>query len=380
MAPFFLEFFAGGGLARLAIGGKLRCAFANDLCERKAASYRANFGNGELRVGDIADLTTKDLPAGRADLAWASPPCVDLSLAGRRGGLGAQRSGAFWPFYDLMAGLAAEGLAPRVIALENVEPLLTSNGGADFIALVQAIVDLGYVVGAIVIDAALFVPQSRRRLFVVAARPGDIGAGLILEEPKAPFHTAGLIKAHARLPAGLQGRWAWWRLHVPPPRVLTLCDVLEPVRGDRGALARVLRLMAPLHLAKVKDAEQARPPGATVVGAVNFRRRDGRQVAEIRLDGLAQALRTASGGSSIQTLLVIDDEGTFARRLLPREGARLMGLPERYRLPSGAGAAHDLVGDGVAVPVVEWLFDRLLAPLIGADARHAPALFETEAF
>ncbi|MBG0800777.1 DNA cytosine methyltransferase [Methylocystis sp. H4A] len=365
----FFEFFSGGGMARLAIGGKMRCVFANDICKRKAASYRANFGSGELVLADVADLTTKDLPAEPAALAWASPPCVDISLAGRRAGLNARRSGAFWGFHDLMRDLAEAGRAPSVICIENVEPLLSSNGGDDFTVIVQALADLDYMVGAMVIDAAQFVPQSRRRLFIVAARAGDvtIGADLLQTGPAAPFHTKGLVEAYGRLPAALRRQWRWWRLPEPPMRSIELGDVLEPVRGDPAALARVLRLMSPAHRQKVESAAQARAPGETIVGAVNFRRRDGMQRAEVRFDGLANALRTAGGGSSIQTLLVLDDRGMFARKLTPRESARLMGLPERYRLPAGVTAAHDLVGDGVAVPVVAHLFDHLIEPLIKAD-------------
>lgn len=369
----FFEFFSGGGMVRIAIGGKIRCVFANDFCEKKAQSYRANFGAGELIVGDVADLMTADVPAERADLAWASPPCVDLSLAGRRGGLNAQRSGAFWGFARLMRDLADAGKAPDVIAIENVESTLSSHDGEDFAAIAEALVDLGYVVGAMVIDASLFVPQSRRRLFIVAARSDiTIGADLVQAEPSVPFHTKGVIEAYGRLPAALRRRWAWWALPQPPKRSIQLCDVLEPMRGDPATLARVRRLMAPLHRQKVEAAAAARAPGEVVVGAVNIRRRHGAQVAEVRFDGLANALRTASGGSSIQTLLVIDDRGTFARKITPREGARLMGMPDRYRLPASVGAAHDLVGDGVCVPVVAHLYDRLIEPLTRAGAPGVP--------
>jgi DNA (cytosine-5)-methyltransferase 1 len=47
-----------------------------------------------------------------------------------------------------------------------------------------------------------------------------------------------------------------------------------------------------------------------------------------------------------------------------REGARLMGLGEDYRLPAGATAAWRVIGDGVAVPVVRQLAAQILEPLI----------------
>ena len=75
------EFFAGIGLMR---AGLDRCSietvFANDVDETKAAIYRDNWGDEELVVGDIRDLTGAGLPDG-IDLATASSPCVDVSLA-----------------------------------------------------------------------------------------------------------------------------------------------------------------------------------------------------------------------------------------------------------------------------------------------------------
>ncbi|MDB5441670.1 MAG: DNA-cytosine methyltransferase, partial [Phenylobacterium sp.] len=54
--------------------------------------------------------------------------------------------------------------------------------------------------------------------------------------------------------------------------------------------------------------------------------------------------------------------------LSPREAARLMGLPESYRLPNAATAALQVAGDGVAVPVVRWLAEQLLEPLLSPAA------------
>jgi DNA (cytosine-5)-methyltransferase 1 len=125
------EFFAGSGLARIGLGPSWRFTFANENDDKfpKSPSYRANFGGApELRVCDVARLKTADLP-GRAALCWASPPCQDISLAGARAGLDGSRSGAFWPWWRLILGLRAEGRAPRMIVIENVDDLVTSNDG-----------------------------------------------------------------------------------------------------------------------------------------------------------------------------------------------------------------------------------------------------------
>lgn len=62
------EFFAGGGMARLGLGAKWQCTFANEWCEKKASAYRASFGlSSELKVVDVAQLTLDDL-LGSPDL------------------------------------------------------------------------------------------------------------------------------------------------------------------------------------------------------------------------------------------------------------------------------------------------------------------------
>jgi DNA (cytosine-5)-methyltransferase 1 len=62
---------------------------------------------------------------------------------------------------------------------------------------------------------------------------------------------------------------------------------------------------------------------------------------------------------------VVEDGRVRTRLLTPREAARLMGLPESYRLPAAATSALHVAGDGVAVPVVRWLAQEILEPLLG---------------
>ena len=130
-----------------------------------------------------------------------------------------------------------------------------------------------------------------------------------------------------------------------------------------------LALMAPLHRRRL---EAAAAGGERMVGAVFRRTRieDGARVqrAEVRFDGLAGCLRTPRGGSSRQAIVVVDGARVRTRLLTPREAARLMGLADDYRLPAAATTALHVAGDGVAVPVVRWLAQHLLEPLLAGEA------------
>ncbi|WP_269514930.1 DNA cytosine methyltransferase [Brevundimonas subvibrioides] len=357
------EFFAGGGLAGLGLQG-FRTLFANDMDAAKAASWRANH-EAAIAVGDVWDLTAADLP-GQADLAWASSPCQDVSLAGARAGLGAHRSGAFWGFWRLIEALETEGRAPPVIVIENVVGLLTSGAGRDFGAICEALAVAGYRVGALEMDAAHWLPQSRPRLFLVAMRGVS---GPVAARPVAPFHSARVIAAHQRLSGRAQAAWVWWSLPAPPRRNLDLAALLQP-DDTVGWLAdaqteALLALTAPLHRDRL---EAARASGERRVAAA-FRRvriEAGRKVQrlELRFDGLAGCLRTPSGGSSRQYVIVCEGSRVRARRLTGREAARLMGVPDTYVLPRGETAALKLMGDAVAVPVVRALGEGLLRPAL----------------
>jgi DNA (cytosine-5)-methyltransferase 1 len=375
----FLEFFAGGGMVRAGLGEGWRCLLANDIDPAKAAVYRENWGEMSLSVADIGTLRPNDLP-GAADLMWGSFPCQDLSLAGAGAGLGGARSGTFHTYLELAQGLAAEGRGPRILAIENVCGALTSRGGRDFETLCRGWVELGYSFGALVINADRFLPQSRPRLFVVGLR-GDLplSTALVGPDPSGPFHTPALRRAAERLPAELAERMVWWRLPPPEAEPATLASVLEDETSElqwhsAEETARLLELMSPVNRAKVQAAQRS---GAPAVGAVYRRTRtasDGSKVqrAEVRFDR-AGCLRTPGGGSSRQSLLIIDGQRVRSRLMTPREMARLMGLGDDYRLPASHSAARHLTGDGVAVPVVRHLARWLFEPLLEGDVIAARA-------
>ena len=332
----FDEFFAGSGMVRAGLGDSWTCLFANDFDNKKAGAYQENWGNGELLVADVGRVRSRDLP-GRANLAWASFPCQDLSLAGMGAGLKGKRSGTFWPVWDLMCELRKEGRQPEVVVLENVCGALTSHDGEDFRSLINALGAEGYRNGALVIDAALFVPQSRPRLFIVGVREDiKLRPSLASGMPQAPFHTSAIIAAYNRLPTANRTKWVWWNLPVPAPRTSTFSSVIQgDIPWDSCEQTEaLLSLMLPLHRAKIAAA---RKTGKRMTGAIVKRTRAderGRRPSEPRCGSTSSGCsRTPGGGSSRQTIIVVHGDKVRSRLLSPREAARLMGLPDEYILP-----------------------------------------------
>lgn len=367
----YYEFFAGGGMARAGLGPGWTCLFANDFDPKKGLTYQANWGvGGELTVGDVRALSADAMP-GHPDLVWGSFPCQDLSLAGNGAGLGGERSGTFYPFWDVINGLAKDARAPRLVAVENVCGALTSHGGKDFEAICKTFAQAGYRYGALVINADLFVPQSRPRLFVIGVRDDvEIAPELLSPEPVAPFHTRALTKAIATLPRTVRDKLVWWNLPTPERRTSTFSDLIEEEPDSvawhtQAETQKLLEMMSPVNLAKVEAAKRAE---RRMVGGVYRRTRvdeKGQKVqrAEVRFDDVAGCLRTPAGGSSRQVILVVEGYRVRSRLVSARETARLMGLPDSYVLPRRYNDAYHLTGDGVAVHVVRHLAKHVFEPL-----------------
>lgn len=359
-------------MARAGLGPSWRCLFANDFDKKKAESYRRNWGEKPLLVEDVANLKSSEI-SGHPDLAWASFPCQDLSLAGQFRGLAGKRSGTFWPFWNLIRILIEERRGPRLIVLENVCGVLTSHEGRDFATIATALTESSYAFGAMTIDARLWVPQSRPRLFIVAVR-NDLTIPLAVQGgPSIIWHSPSLRRAQAALLEIERKHWIWWNLPLPAPRETTLADIKEEdpkdaIWNSSEETDYLISLMGTLHREKLDAAiELTKRTGTSLIGTAYRRTRGGRQRAEIRFDKIAGCLRTPVGGSSRQTLIFVEAGNVRSRLLTPREAARLMGLPETYVLPEQYNQAYHLCGDGVVVPVVRHLATHILQPICEAN-------------
>ena len=165
-APWTMhEFFAGSGLVAYGLRGMFTPVWANDISEQKAAVYEANFGCERFILDDIKNVKGADLPF--AHLSWASFPCQDLSLAGSIGGIHASRSGLVWEWLRVLDEMDDK---PKILLLENVAGLLSTNGGDNYRVLHMALVERGYRCGAVLLNASHFVPQSRPRVFIIAVQ------------------------------------------------------------------------------------------------------------------------------------------------------------------------------------------------------------------
>lgn len=283
------------------------------------------------KFSDVSDVHGSDLPP--CDLVAFGSPCQDLSVAGKRLGMvdGETRSGLFYEAIRVIReiqehGRSAARTSVRYVCWENVVGALSSNGGADFGAVLDSLAGLGAVdVQWRILDARWFgVPQRRRRVFVVA-----------------------------RLDPRADGR----------EQVLPLgaCVRRNPAsRGEaRQAVAGSLRSGSALGGPKTTELDGH---GAHVVVGP-----DGEQVP-VPL-GLPEVVGTLSpgahpggvNGQDAYTGQLVPTPDLAVRRLSPRECERLQGWPDDWTRWAADGSEvadssrYRMCGNGVASPVAEWI-------------------------
>ena len=128
--------------------------------------YKNNFKNSNY-VGSVTDVRGTQLP--KIDAITFGSPCQDFSLAGKRKGMGGQRSSLITEAIRLI-----DECRPRFFVWENVKGTFSSNNGEDFWAIIQAFTNIGgYRLEWQLLNTKWFLPQNRERIYLV----GYLGDG-----------------------------------------------------------------------------------------------------------------------------------------------------------------------------------------------------------
>lgn len=374
----FAEFFAGVGLVHEGLSlDDWSCVWANDICHDKKETYVENYGDEHFWLGDVWDLLERsDTVPNNAFLYTASFPCTDLSVAGSRAGLVGKESGTLNALLGIIKTKKESGNNPKIVMLENVKGFLTSNGGSDIANTVRLFSDLGYVVDILELDARLFTPQSRPRVFLFAVE-NDLAPLVMKLKKKNEFmdiwwsyfnQTPELRPEQLRKIISSNEDLNWGLFDIVPPnqRVLSLSEVIEKTISedstlwwDQGRQQHLFSQMSASHRSTLKIM---REKNEYSYGTVYRRTRKGKSMAELRTDGFAGCLRTPRGGSSKQILIRAGYGSWNVRLLTPREYARLQGVRDDFVLPKNANKGYFAMGDAVCVPVIKFLSEKVLTP------------------
>jgi len=212
-----ISLFSGAGGCSLGFASAgLKPSVAADLDRDACATYSSNLGVD----CDEADLSTEsavdrviDRAAGRSPfIIVGGPPCQGFSTAGPRDA-NDPRNRLIFNYLDLIARLK-----PRWFLFENVEGLLTSNGGRDIVRLAKELRDLGYTFRLEKVNFGAYgLPQTRKRVIIIGNRLGHF-----FEIPAPAFsYDSGKSRSSSQLP--------------PAPSLLdAISDLPTPVVADVG--------------------------------------------------------------------------------------------------------------------------------------------------
>lgn len=326
------------------------------------------------------------------DLVYGGFPCQDLSVAGKRAGLGGERSGEWFEFERVL-----RELRPRWAVIENVPGLLSSNRGDDFAVILGSLDELGFDAAWAVLDAQHFgVPQRRRRVFVVAGPRG-----------RGPEQVLSLCESCGGNPetGRAQGEGTTGALAIRTPNtgsngwgvgVDEQAYTLDGAQGQAGVASAISasaghhghssprgdgsdNLIAhTLHARDGKGINAGHGENNLVVGALTAAMGGQTVPGNTQVDAGQLIPATASaltseayhhGGYGNQT---VDTDGLLlpiagVRRLTPRECERLQGWPDDHTRWTADGREiadshrYRMAGNGVASPCAEWIGHRLVA-------------------
>ncbi len=307
-----IDLFAGIGGMRLAFERKgAACVFSSEWDRFAQRTYSANFG--EVPAGDIRAIDAADIPDH--DILLAGFPCQPFSIAGvsKKNSLGHAHGFADRKqgnlFFEITRILEAK--RPPMLLLENVRNLKTHDRGRTFKVIQGELQRLGYCVNYQILDAQFYVPQHRKRIFIVGFN---------------------------------RDSWPDWGFTFPQPPTHGphLADILEPHVDNKYTLSD--RLWGYLQAYAEKHRRRGNGFGFGLVDP-----------ARDRITRTLSA-RYHKDGSEI----LIRQAGRNPRRLTPRECARLMGFPDDFGIPVSDTQAYRQFGNSVVVPLVEEVARAML--------------------
>jgi len=352
-----------------------------------------------ILINDVKDVTGDKLREHGLDprrtIITGGFPCQDLSIAGRQAGLeGGERSSLFFEIVRIL-----REFNPQWFILENVPGLLSSKRGRDMGIVVGELAELGYSFSWRVLDAQNFgVPQRRRRVFIV----GHFGADATRVE-QVLFESEG--RRRDTEASGTQGqdiagniassskpdrKWPplvsptvtskWHKgnggpaddehQNLVPAAVLIhnkqsdgdvrLYDDISPTVTRTWGTGGNNVPMVETNPQRIDVFDTQFGSNAQVFNNISPTLKHSQQSPSVAFP----TLRREGNGHAVST-------PTTVRRLTPMECERLQGFPDGWSaqridhkkgivVDQAGSSRYKQMGNAVAVPVVEWIFNRLV--------------------
>lgn len=299
----FIDLFCGIGGFHLALSSYgAKCIFASDINVSASNVYYKNFGIQPK--GDIKCIKNIDIP--KHDILCAGFPCQSFSISGNQNGFSDENGKLFFEVYRI-----ARYHHPKLIILENVKNLLSHNNGKTISVMEQRLKSIGYNIYNEVLCATDFsVPQARKRVYIVAFR-NDLN----VQNFQFPSSKGRLKVVSDVLDDNVEQKY-----FISKPYIIN-----GDIENDQNKYDKLMRI------------------GSVGLG------RQGERIYSVRGQGIT--LSSQGGGIGGKTGMYYVDGRV--RKLTPRECARMMGFPEKFKLANTDAECYKQFGNSVVVNVIQ---------------------------
>lgn len=306
----FIDLFAGLGGFRIALESLgAKCVYSNEWDEPVQKVYQDNFG--DLPEGDITKVDEKLIPDH--DILCAGFPCQAFSISGKQRGFEDSRGTLFFD----VARIVKEK-EPKIVFMENVKNFATHDEGRTLAVVKATMEELGYIFYAKVLNAVDYgVPQKRERIYMVCFR-NDLNIS---------------------------------DFEYPEPFELTK-HVEDFLLSDESLVKDLYVERPDMYYTNKEDNEYSNK--SIRLGTVN-KGGQGERIYSVK--GIAITLSAYGGGIFAKTGGYYINGG--ARKLHPRECARIMGFPDTYKIAQSANQAYKQFGNSVVIDVLQLIAEKI---------------------
>jgi DNA (cytosine-5)-methyltransferase 1 len=307
----FIDLFAGLGGFRIALESLgAKCVYSNEWDEHVQKVYEDNFG--DMPEGDITKVDENTIPSH--DILCAGFPCQAFSISGKQRGFEDSRGTLF---FDVSRIVKAK--KPKIVFMENVKNFATHDGGRTLEVVKATMEELGYTFTQKVLNAVDYgVPQKRERIYMICFRNDLNVNGFEFPKPfKLTKHVENFLLEDEELVKDL---------YVDRPDTY-----YNGNKDDKYSNKTSIRL-----------------------GIVN---KGGQGERIYSTKGIAITLSANGGGIFAKTGgYLINGK---ARKLHPRECARLMGYPDSYKICNSMNQAYKQFGNSVVIDVLQLIAQQI---------------------
>ncbi len=298
----YATLFSGGGIFELGLRGKAKLVFGVEKDSAIASVWRENH-NSLLYVDDLLLRDSNSFPD--VDYIHASPPCQNFSIANSLKGKESNVDIALAKsIYLVLKRNKAD-----YFTLENVPAYSKSKS---FQIICDRLTELGYYYTWQVLNLAHYgVPQSRRRLFLMAKR---------VQKIHSEFCTL-----HSELSS-------WYNVIAD---LIPSLPIVEPTEKEKAILDKFggQILICDRYQLTTRLADK---PCFTIKASIG-----------------------TDGKGARRSKFIDMYDGEHWRTLSTRAIARMQTIPDRYVLPSDSALALKVIGNGVPSAFAGKLFDAI---------------------